>query len=233
MYSCIAIDDEPRALKLIERYCKDVPFLDLKATFDNPVEAFRYIENEHPDVMFVDIQMPEITGMDLVKSLNKKPLVVFTTAYSQYAVESYEIEAIDYLLKPFDFDRFMKTAQKIKRLLELNQQIEAAAVSPESKDSITVTSEYKKIQIKLADILFIESMDNYIRIYTTTQKYMVLRKLKSILEELPAPDFLQVHKSYIVSLDKIDYIRNNQIVIGKYQIPVGRSFSENLKKNIP
>lgn len=229
--TCIAIDDEPRALKLIVKYCDDIPSVELEECFNNPVEAHLYLKHHQPDVIFVDIRMPEFSGIELVKSLEKKPLIVFTTAHSQYAVESYDVEAIDFLLKPFDFDRFIQTINKIKKHIELTQK--PLFLSKINKDdSITVMVEYKKISVKLDEILFVEAMDNYIKIHTRSNCHIVLRKLKSILEELPQEDFIQVHKSFIVSLLKIDFIRRNQITIGSNTIPIGRVFHDSFRKRI-
>lgn len=229
--TCIAVDDEPRALKLMQKYCNDIPTLELLESFNNPIEAFQYLKFNQPDVIFIDINMPEFSGIELVKKLDKKPLIVFTTAHSKYAVESYEIEAIDYLLKPFDFDRFIQTINKIKKHIELTQK-SSALEEIGQEGFITVMIEYKKKNIKLDSILFIESMDNYIKIHTESTCHVVLRKLKSILEELPQEQFIQVHKSFIVSLSKIEFIRRNQIVMGNFTIPIGRVFNDSFRQRI-
>ena len=228
--SCIAIDDEPRALKLIEHYCFQIPSVHLLKCFNNPVEALSYLKHNSPDVVFVDINMPEFSGIQLVKNLEKKPLIVFTTAHNHYAVESYELDAIDYLLKPFDFERFKLSVDKIQKHLSLKTNTNIT--SPIDELTITVMIEYKNVVIKLNDILYIESMDNYIKIHTIDTCHIVLRSLKSILEDLPKSQFVQVHKSFIVSLSKIDFFRKNQITIADSIIPIGRVFLNSFKEQM-
>lgn len=220
--TCIAIDDEPRALRLIESYCDRIPSLSLLESFNNPIEAYSYLKNNLPDIIFIDINMPEFSGIQLIKNLEKKPLVIFTTAYSKYAVESYSLEAIDYLLKPYEFERFNQAVQKARKQLNLmgSRAIPEAAVG----DSITVKIDYKNLKIKLQDITHIEAMDNYVKIFTDSKCHIVLRSLKSMIEELPCDQFIQVHKSFVVSLSKIDYFMNNRIAIGHYEIPIGRVY---------
>lgn len=220
--SCIAIDDEPRALRLIESYCDRIPSVSLLESFNNPIEAYDYLKNNLPDIIFIDINMPEFSGIQLIKNLEKKPLVIFTTAYSKYAVESYSLEAIDYLLKPYDFERFNQAVQKAKKHLDMLGSKTMSKIS--EGDSITVKVDYKSLKIKLQDITHIEAMDNYVKIFTESKCHIVLRSLKSTLEELPDDQFIQVHKSYVVSLGKIDYFMNNRISIGHFEIPVGRVY---------
>ena len=227
--TCIAIDDEPRALRLIESYCNQVSSVKLLGAFNNPIEAFNYLKHNIPDVIFIDIRMPDITGIQLVKSLEKKPNIIFTTAYSEYAVESYELEALDYLLKPFDFDRFK---QAIDKVFKQKNREKSSNTEKSKEETIHVMIEYKKVPIKLKDILYIESMDNYIKIYTIYTCHIVLRSLKSIYEELPQDKFMQVHKSFVVSLSKIDFYKRNQIFIQKKTIPIGRVYIKQFKENI-
>ncbi|MBI9033342.1 MAG: response regulator transcription factor [Bacteroidales bacterium] len=221
---CIVIDDEPFAIKMIEDYCSKVPFLDLKASFNNPFEALTYLSYQKPDLIFLDIQMPEISGIQLAKKTENGPLIIFTTAHSKYAVDSYDLNAIDYLLKPFDFNRFFKAVQKAKEQIELR---EAKKTDDADSESIVIKVEYKNVKIRLDDILYIEALDNYIRVNTTDKKYLCLQNLKSISGILPSNKFLRIHKSYIVSLSKISHFTKDQINIDQISIPVGRTYADN------
>jgi DNA-binding LytR/AlgR family response regulator len=225
--TCIAIDDEPRALRLIESYCDRIPSLSLLESFNNPIEAYSYLKNNLPDIIFIDINMPEFSGIQLIKNLEKKPLVIFTTAYSKYAVESYSLEAVDYLLKPYDFERFNQAVQKAKKQLSLTSSKMIPKVA--EGDSITVKIDYKSLKIKLQDIIYLEAMDNYVKIFTANKCHIVLRSLKSMLEELPGDQFIQVHKSFVVALSKIDYFMNNRITIGHSEIPIGRVYLKKIR----
>ncbi len=220
---CIAIDDEPFALKMLEDYCCRVPFLELLKAFNNPFEALAYLNHNKPDLIFMDIHMPGISGIQLAKKTENKPLIIFTTAHSKYAVDSYELNAIDYLLKPFDFERFFKAVSKAKEQKELR---EIKKSGPPDAESIVIKVEYKNVKILLNDILYIEALDNYVRINTSEKSYLSLQNLKAISCILPKNNFLRIHKSYIVSLSKISYFTREQITIGDISIPVGRTYAD-------
>lgn len=219
---CIAIDDEPFALKIIEDYCCQIPWLHLLESFNNPVEAYSYIQQHQVDIVFLDIQMPDINGLQMAEQLNKIPFVVFTTAYSHYAVESYDLGVVDYLLKPYDFERFYKAVDKVKNLILL--QSYQKSVKSKLEEYIQIKAEYKKINIRLGDILFLESMDNYVKIRTIDKQYITLQSLKSMNELLPEEDFIRIHKSYIIAKSKMDYYNNKMVCIKAKQIPIGRTY---------
>lgn len=219
--SCIAVDDEPLALEKMESYIAKVDYLDLRGTFDNAFDALNFLRQERVDLMFLDIQMDELTGIQLLEVLKNQPKVILTTAYDQYALRGYELDVVDYLLKPFSFQRFLKAAEKV---FESVRQVQPATSKPTSTtetDFILVRSEYRLQKIKLQDIHYIEGMKDYSRIFTPTQKIMTLQNLKKLEEALPCPPFLRVHKSFIISVDRVDSIGKNDIVVAERTIPIG------------
>jgi len=222
MIKCIAVDDEPLALELMETYIAQVPGLELLSTFTNAISAWGYLQKNSVDLVFLDIQMPDINGIQLAKSLNRKnPMVIFTTAYSKYAVDGFNVEAIDYLLKPFEFSRFMEAINKVREQKELKQ------ITPivEDDQAIFVKSDYQNVRIAMRDIQYIEGFDDYIRIHVDTGKSIyTLMSLKSILEKLPTTDFLRVHRSYIVPVKRIKRIYNQHVQLGDKEIPIGKSY---------
>lgn len=219
--SCIAVDDEPLALEKMATYIAKVDYLDLKGTFDNAFDALNFLRQERVDLMFLDIQMDELTGIQLLEVLKNQPKVVLTTAYDQYALRGYELDVVDYLLKPFSYQRFLKAAEKVFEGLRQTQQ--PAPPSPTAKeiDFILVRSEYRLQKIKLADIQYIEGMKDYSRIFTPDNKIMTLQNLKKLEEGLPCPPFLRVHKSFIISVDRVESIGKNDIVVAERTIPIG------------
>jgi two-component system LytT family response regulator len=222
---CLAIDDEPLALKQIGSYISKTPFLELSAACRSALDALEYLSKKPVDILFVDINMPDLSGMDFVKSLSDRPLVIFTTAYSDYAVEGFRVDATDYLLKPFGYNDFLAAVNKAKARIDLK----AARPAPEHPDNdhIFVKSDYKLVRINLADIDYIESMHEYVRIHLSSGKaVMTLLSLKAIEEQLPAPGFLRVHRSYIVNSSKIKIIERNRIVFDKVHIPVSDQYKQ-------
>lgn len=219
---CIAVDDEPLALELMETYIAQVPDLQLLDTFTDAITAWGFLKKNQVDLVFLDIQMPDINGIQLAKSLNRKnPMVIFTTAFSKYAVEGFNVDAIDYLLKPFEFSRFMVAVNKAKEHKSLKQ----APPVVEDEQAIYVKSDYQNIRIPTKDIKFIEGFDDYIRIHVDTGKNIyTLMSLKSILEKLPASDFLRVHRSYIIPVKRIKRIHNQQVQLDEKEIPIGKSY---------
>jgi len=229
--SCVAIDDEPLALDIIKDYTQKVPFLQLQATFDNAVESIEYLKNNKVDLLFLDIQMDELTGIQLLNILKEKPLVIFTTAYDSYAVKGYELDAIDYLLKPISFERFLKAAEKVYDRLNQKQGatpvIKEVKVSPgNSDDYFFVKTEFHLERLKFSEILYVEGMGDYLMIHTPTKKIMTLQNFKKIEEILPEKKFCRVHKSYLVALDKIESIERNRIKIGSSLIPISDSYKK-------
>lgn len=219
--SCIAVDDEPLALEKMETYIAKVDYLDLRGTFDNAFDALNFLRQEKVDLMFLDIQMDELTGIQLLEVLKNQPKVILTTAYDQYALRGYELDVVDYLLKPFSFQRFLKAAEKVFESLRQVQQPANSTPVSQDKDFILVRSEYRLQKIRLQDIQYIEGMKDYSRIFTPTNKIMTLQNLKKLEEVLPCPPFLRVHKSFIISVDRVDSIGKNDIVVAERTIPIG------------
>ena len=228
MIHCIAVDDEPLALELMESYISQVPGLELLETFSDAISAWGYLQKNPVDLVFLDIQMPDITGIQLAKSLNhRQPMVIFTTAYSKYAVDGFNVDALDYLLKPFDFNRFLEAVNKAKSYRSLSE----STINPAEDVAIFVKSDYQNIRISTREILFIEGFDDYIRIHLDSGKSIfTLTSLKNILEKLPEGDFLRVHRSYIVPIRKVQRIYNQHIQLGEKEIPIGKSYVDSVKK---
>lgn len=229
---CIAIDDEPLALEQIGSYVQKTPFLELIATCKNAYEALDVLKEKEVDLMFIDIDMPDISGLDLVKSLVKKPQIIFTTAYSEYAFEGFQVDAIDYLLKPINYAAFLKAANKSKIWFEANSPEKAEQQPKSDRKEIFVKSNYKVVRILLADISYIESANEYIKIFLENQEVITtFMRLKNIEELLPAGDFMRVHKSFIINLNKILAVDRNRIFIDKKKhIPVGEQYKEIFNK---
>lgn len=227
---CIAVDDEMLGRKLLEENISSLPFLELVGSCKNAFEAMELLENEKIDLIFLDIQMPGMTGTQFIESLVSKPMVIFVTAYEQYAVESYNLQVIDYLMKPVSFERFAKAANKAREAHKLNQQTEQQT----DQNFMFVNVEYSLVKINFDLITHIEGLKDYIKIYVTNAVHPILTKstLKGIEEKLPQKKFLRVQKSFIVNLEKIESIRNHRITIGKYEIPVSDSNMESLLEAI-
>jgi DNA-binding LytR/AlgR family response regulator len=232
---CLAIDDEPLALKQIGSYIEKTPFLETVALCRNAFDAMQYLNSNEIDLLFVDIDMPELSGMDFVKSLSDKPFVVFTTAYSEYAVDGFRVDAVDYLLKPIGYKEFLRAANKVNSLIELKGlHIETVKAT---KDYLFVKSDYKIIRIELAEIKYIESMHEYVRIHLVNDKpVMTLVSLKAVEELLPSEQFLRVHRSFIVNTARIKVVERNRIVFdNSIYIPVSdqykTKFQEFINKN--
>jgi len=230
MLNCIIIDDEPLARKGLKEYIQDVPFLQMLGEFDNPVKAAEILLGQKIDLVFLDIQMPKITGLEFVKTLPSPPMIIFTTAYPQYAVEGFELSAIDYLLKPFSFDRFWKAVIKARNQIDAGKQtIDEVKTEP---GYFFIKSESKLVKIKYDDILFIEALQNYVSIQTTSKKYISYLTFKSIQESLPADQFIRIHKSFIVGMSKIESIEGNEIKIGPHSLPISRTSKEEVMERI-
>lgn len=227
--TCIAIDDEPFALAIIESFCEKIPQLELICLFDNPFEALEYLTYNKPDVIFMDIKMPEMSGIQLIQQIPEFSALIFTTAHSKYAVESYNLNTLDYLLKPFDFERFYKAILKVEKHLNKSTFIKE---QEKKLASIVVKVEYKNVQILLSDILYVEAMDNYVKIYTNQRYYLTQQSMKSTLQTLPEDSFCRVHKSYIVALAKIDHFSHKSITTQSCTIPIGRTFQQEFRKKI-
>jgi DNA-binding LytR/AlgR family response regulator len=218
MINCIAIDDEPLALKIIEEYAAKIPFLQLLKTFTNPDEANEFLDNNVVNLIFLDIEMPDVNGLQFYKSLNKKPLVIFTTAYSEYAVEGFNVDAIDYLLKPIEYDRFLKAVYKVNEYTEFlsSQEMQLA--------SIFLKVDYQLMKINLKEVELIEGLDDYIRIHIKPKPVLTLMTLKSLQAKLPPTEFIRIHRSYIVPINKIESYGKSKIKVSGKEIPIGSSY---------
>ena len=223
---CIAIDDEPLALEIIKKYIREFPFLNLLETFEDAISGAEFLKMNKVDILFIDIDMPDVTGIDLVRSLKEKPMIIFTTAYKNFAFEGFELDAVDYLLKPINLKRFEIAVQKALDYSRIRNE-----ENPGESGSIFVHSEYRLIKILLKDIEYIESMQDYIKIYLTgvEKPILTLIPLKNILEKLPANDFARVHRSFVVALKKIRLVHNRKIQLTKMELPVGNSYADTIK----
>ena len=234
MLNCIAIDDEPLALDLIEEFINKVSFLSIVSKCNRAIEAIEIIQKNKVDLIFLDIQMPDINGIQLLKSIKYKPMVIFTTAFEQYALESYDLDVIDYLLKPIPFDRFVKAANKAMEYHHLrnNPQTTSAQLTEKPNDFFFVKSEYQNVKINYLDILYIEGLKDYVKIYLSSKEkpILTLMSLKSLEEKLPPSNFIRVHRSYIISINKIDALTKSIIHIGEKEIPVGELYIDNVFK---
>ncbi|MEJ8803654.1 LytR/AlgR family response regulator transcription factor [Pontibacter sp. H249] len=236
---CLVVDDKPLALDILTDYIRKIDFLEFVASTTSALEALKLVEQESIDLLFLDIQMPELTGIQVMKILGDKCRVILTTAYTEYALEGYEHNVVDYLLKPIAFDRFYKAAQKAKQAFELRQAAttvpaaEAPALERQAetastaRDIIFIKSEHRIVKLRLDDILYVEGLQNYVSIYTKTERILSLKNIKKMEELLPKQQFVRVHKSYIISLDKIDAIERSRIFICEAVIPVGETYKDN------
>lgn len=233
MIRCLVVDDEPLALHILEDYISKMPFLQLVKATTNPIEALTMVQAAEADLVFLDVQMPELTGIQFLKIANGKAKVILTTAYPQYALEGYELDVVDYLLKPIAFDRFFKSVQKAQTIIQpvtakpqVVMQAEPVQQDDFSTDFIFVKTEHKIQKVYLHDILFIEGLKDYISIFTSTERIITLQGMKKMEDALPEKHFVRVHKSYIVALNKIDSIERSRIQIGDKIIPVGDTYRD-------
>lgn len=221
----IAIDDEPLALQVVRSHASKVSFMELKACFTNAFEALEYLQKEPVDLLFIDIKMPDITGLEFVASLQRKPMVVFTTAYTEHAVTSFELDAIDYLLKPFSLARFIKACNKAQELLQLRSQ----GVPTPVKDHLFLKTGYEQVKVYFEDILYMEGAGNYVTFVLEDKKLLSRMTMSEMLELLPPDMFVRVHRSYVVAKNKIEKIERHQVSIKGTQVPVGASFMQQLQ----
>ncbi len=239
---CIAVDDEPLALDIIEDYVSKVPFLELVKRTENAIEALQIVQAGGIDLVFLDIQMPDLTGIQFLKIASGKANYILTTAYSQYALESYDLNVSDYLLKPIAFDRFYKAVEKVRNQMQKEEVAAPVAVEPVQntstsasasvQDFIFVKTEHKIQKIQLDDILYIEGLKDYISIFTKSERVITLQNMKKMEETLPKGEFIRVHKSYIISLDKIESIERSRISITGKIIPIGDTYRDEFFKLI-
>ncbi|MCC6725747.1 MAG: response regulator transcription factor [Saprospiraceae bacterium] len=234
-YNCLVVDDEELARELLGNYIGRVPHLSLAGKCRDPFEALQALNAQPIDLLFLDIQMPGMTGLEFLRTLKHRPLVIFTTAYSEFALESYNLDATDYLLKPFSFERFVQAVNKATDLLNLRKAAANQAVAQQqtptetpaaAKDFILVKSEHKVHRLRFEDIAYVEGMREYVAYHTPQGRILSLNSLKNLEEELPTDLFLRIHKSYIVAIQKVDALEGNQVVVGKLKLPIGASYRD-------
>lgn len=231
MINTIAIDDEPLALQLVAGYIEKTPGLNLVGKFDNPLDAVEFMAGNEVDLIFIDIQMPDLTGIEFTRAMKKGPKVVFTTAYEKYALEGFRLEVVDYLLKPFSYEEFFTAAQKALRLIQLENKNEITQVEA-NNEFLFLKSEYKIRRINFNDILYIEGLKDYVKVYTRNdpKPILSLTSLKQLEAKLPDAKFMRVHRSFIVNLEKIDTIERSRIIFGKAYIPVGDQYKDRFQE---
>ncbi|MBN1143852.1 MAG: response regulator transcription factor [Bacteroidales bacterium] len=231
MINTIAIDDEPLALQLMAGYIEKTPGLDLVGKFDNPLDAVDFMADNSIDLIFVDIQMPDLNGIEFTRSIKKGPKVVFTTAFEKYALEGFKLDVVDYLLKPFSYEEFFNAVQKALRLIRLERKDEPTQIEANS-EFLFLKSEYKIRRINFNDILYIEGLKDYVKVFlkNDAKPILSLTSLKQLEAKLPAVTFMRVHRSFIVNLAKIDTIERSRIVFGKVYIPVSDQYKEKFQE---
>ena len=227
---CVIIDDEPLAIQVIEDHLKNFDHIDVVGTFTNPLKAYSKLEQEKIDVVFLDINMPQMTGFTFIENLNHKPLIVITTAYREYAVKSFELNVLDYLVKPIPFNRFLKTINKVYQQVYISSASGDSSLQQEPHIFLKVNK--KLIKVNLNDILFIESLKDYIKVITKLGDYVAHKSLTAITEELPQSNFIRVHRSFTISINKIIALEGNTIEISNKKIPIGRNYLKQTKERI-
>ncbi|MEO1438053.1 MAG: LytTR family DNA-binding domain-containing protein [Bacteroidota bacterium] len=220
--NCVIIDDEPLARQLLRDYLEKTPDLDLLADFGQAIEGLQFVQEQPVNLIFLDIQMPDLTGIQFLKILNRKCPVILTTAYSKYALEGYEHDVIDYLLKPITFDRFLQAVQKAKDRIHAVLTTEPVATS----DYFFVKSEYKTLKVNYNEVRYLQGLGDYVAIHTTAGKILTLENMRDLEARLPGRLFIRVHRSYLIALSAIDYIERNRIVLGEERIPLGNSYAK-------
>lgn len=224
MFKCLVIEDEPLAQQVLKKYIADHPMLQLVAVCNDALEAQQLLSSEKIAILFLDINLPKLSGIHFLRSLPDPPVVIFTTAYPEFAVEGFNLDAIDYLMKPFSFERFLKAVNKaIEKLKHA-----VAQPAAENHGFIFLKADKKVFKVNTGDILFCEAVDDYVRVITEKEQYLAHYTLKKLLEELPATHFIRVHKSYIIAKDKIKFFEGNYVKVGDRDIPIGASYKDEI-----
>jgi DNA-binding LytR/AlgR family response regulator len=227
MIRCIAIDDDTHDLGMVENYILKIPFLELLKTFDNAFNALEYIEKEKVDLVVTDVEMPVLSGLELLGSLRYRPYSIIVSEKEQYAVDAFNLEAMDYLLKPFSFERFLKSVNKVREIIRLKTPVQKSVQGEfPGRDFIFIKSDYKTIRINVNDILFIEGLKDYVKLHTTEKPVLSLLSLRALELGLPSEQFVRVHRSYIVALNKIDVIEKSRIKIGQHTITISEMYRD-------
>lgn len=229
MIKCLIVDDEPLAVNLLKNYAAKIPDLEIVQATSDVFAALNAAQNQEADLVFLDIQMPELTGIQFMKILNGKARVILTTAYEEYALQAFDHDVVDYLLKPISFERFNIAVSKAKERIT---QSKPPAID-ETPDYLFVKSDYKIIKVDLQDIYYLESLRDYVAIHTTNNKILTLQSLRSFEDYLPAKDFLRIHKSYIIALKKISSIERKRVIVKEQYLPIGDTYIEEFKKRVP
>ena len=231
---CLIIDDEPLAQRILERYAKEVPSLEVVEKCSSALDAIEILKEQKIDLVFLDINMPKLTGLEFLRSLKRPPLVIITTAYAEFAIQGFELDVVDYLMKPFGMERFLKAIQKVHEILKPREHPRPEKTHGESREDqyIFVKSSKKTYRISLDDILYIEALGDYVKIYTTTRMIISYHSMKNLETLLSPKQFPRIHKSFIVSLSKIDLIEGNQVKLKDRYIPIGTNFKAEFEKLI-
>ena len=231
--SCIIVDDEPLAIEIMESYVQKIDHLTLKGSFRNAVAAFSFLQQQSVDLIFLDIQMPKLNGIDFLKTLKNPPKVIFTTAFRDYALDGFELEVIDYLLKPIPFERFLKSVSRILPQPSLNE-VPVKTVMPETpkEQPLFFKVDKKMVKVNLSDILYIESVKDYVKVKTADKEIITQQKISYLEESLPQHTFLRIHRSFLAAISKIDSYSACEIEIGKIQLPIGRNYKNDVLKTL-
>lgn len=235
-FSCIIIDDEELGRDLLENFVRRVPYLRLKGKFSNPIDALSSLNEDSVDLIFLDIQMPEMTGIEFLKKLLFKPYVILTTAYDKYAIQGYELSVIDYLLKPFGFNRFLQAVNKVSDLIELKENAKNESSDIENninnQNFLLINADHRLHRIYLKDIIYIQSMKEYVMYYLENGKIMALGSLKSLEEQLPDTNFIRIHKSYIIAKQRVKSLHGNQLEIQNTTLPIGGKYKKTVVESL-
>jgi DNA-binding LytR/AlgR family response regulator len=231
---CLVIDDEPLAQRVIERYAEDLPFLEIVHRCENAMEALEVLKSGGIDLIFLDINMPKLTGIEFLRTLKHSPLVIITTAYAEYAVQGYELNVLDYLMKPFSFERFVKAVQKARDILESRDGAgtEISHQKLSEGDFVFIKSSKKTYRVNFTDILYIEALGDYVKVYTTDKMIISYHSMKNLEKVLPAKSFPRIHKSFIISISRVEVIEGNQVKIRDRWIPIGTNYKTDFEKLI-
>ncbi|MEM9928914.1 MAG: LytTR family DNA-binding domain-containing protein [Bacteroidota bacterium] len=229
---CLIVEDEPLARKLLTQHVEKAPGLELMAALSSPLDAISFLQENEPDVLFLDVQMPEITGIDLLKILKKKPIVVLTTAYSEYAIEGYELDVTDYLLKPITFERFLKCVEKLQQLASPTPATDAPPTPATTSNDhfFFVKDGTKSVRVDFDDVRYIEGLKDYVRIHTANKKITTLQSLKKLTGLLPAEKFMRIHHSYIVAIAWIEEVHRDEVLIEGRMIPISQTYRQEFKR---
>jgi len=231
MISCIIVEDEPPAIAVLKKYAEKTAELDIQGIFQNPLDALQVLRSKQVDLLFLDINLPDLSGIELLKSLSDPPKVIFTTAYSQFALEGFELEVTDFLLKPFSFDRFVKAINKVVQQIETEKKLQDWSPARET-DTLLIKADRKIFRIPYDNILVFQAFGDYVKIQTIEKQLVPKETLQQLEQQLPGDRFMRIHRSYIIAVDKVDYIEGNHVHIKGKNIPIGKSFREEFLRRI-